>query len=430
MAHLILKEIEQENFSIDSTIETLIYKATDGKVGQDSFDPLFLEQFCMQTIEDLKKISGKSKLSIEKLEVECDKEKAECKEKVAKLEGNYKESYDNLMKLDKRISSVSATMSEMGAQLENLNKPRHNLSEAQKIAKYYDKFMEGIDNSGVFSDDSKLEQAAEIIYKLHLLANDLKDQRFIQANALINSKYKDIEFKLIQSFHQSFFRADKKSMKKYIRILYNFKEYQTCISEFIKNSQLPMQYTKDIFADIIPLCKSTNEIITEIFNSNERVMEQFVRDLFLGRVQHHVNSNIKQYEDNDSDKYLETIYLSYNKTQRIFNDISDLMKLSKESNFFIKLMTDLYGQHLENYVQLEKNNLQQKFKAHLERFYNSIGHTRKQGTGIRNILNYRPAQSEIIDEKFLSHDDFFRITTLCIDDAKKSIKRITLVNDK
>ena len=93
------------------------------------------------------------------------------------LEKLYKESHDHLTSLDKRISYVSTTMSEMGNQLENLNRPRINLYESHKTAKYFDKFQDGIDNSGVFADDSKLDQAAEIIYKLHMLSNDLKDEK-------------------------------------------------------------------------------------------------------------------------------------------------------------------------------------------------------------------------------------------------------------
>ena len=68
-------------------------------------------------------------------------------------------------------------MSEMGTQLDNLNKPRLNLYESHKIAKYFDKFMDGIEDSGVFADDSKLDQAAVVIYKLHLLYIDLNDDK-------------------------------------------------------------------------------------------------------------------------------------------------------------------------------------------------------------------------------------------------------------
>lgn len=112
------------------------------------------------------------------METDCQKEKNTCKDKISKLEQLYKDSYDHLSALDNRISNVSSTMSDMGAQLENLNRPRLNLYESQKTSKYFDKFMDGIESSGVFADDSKLEQAAEVIYKLHLISNDLNDERF------------------------------------------------------------------------------------------------------------------------------------------------------------------------------------------------------------------------------------------------------------
>ena len=123
----------------------------------------------------MKTISEKSKQKIENLENECQREKVACKEKIEQLETQYKNSYSRLAELDKRISGVSSQMAEMGTQLDNLNKPRLNLFESHKIAKYFDKFMEGIENSGVFADDSKLDQAAEVIYKLHLLSIDLGD---------------------------------------------------------------------------------------------------------------------------------------------------------------------------------------------------------------------------------------------------------------
>ena len=62
--------------------------------------------------------------------------------------------------------------------------------------------------------------------------------RFERANHLISLKYDEIEKKLIQKFHSSFYANEKKLMKKYINILSNFKGYQDCINEFIKNSQL------------------------------------------------------------------------------------------------------------------------------------------------------------------------------------------------
>ena len=196
MAHLIQKEFDsvnyikwyffkfsylniskQDSFVVEHVIETLSYKATDGRVGQQNFDPLVLEEIFIRTIEDLKRINENTKKKIDNLETESLKEKQNCKDKLIGLESAYNDSFDKICKLDKRISELSSNMSEMGSQLENLNRPRHNLSESYKIAKYFDKFMDGIDNSGVFADDSKLEQAADIIYKLHVISTDLTDQK-------------------------------------------------------------------------------------------------------------------------------------------------------------------------------------------------------------------------------------------------------------
>jgi hypothetical protein len=167
----------KNSFSIDNLIENLTYKSTDGRVGQSNFDPLILEEIFKKTIEDLRKINEKSKQKIDQLNLECQKEKNLCRDKFQNLELLYNDSYEHLVELDKRISNVSSSMSDMSSQLESLNKPRLNLYESHKTAKYFDKFMDGIENSGVFADDSKLEQAAEVIYKLHLLSNDLIDER-------------------------------------------------------------------------------------------------------------------------------------------------------------------------------------------------------------------------------------------------------------
>ncbi len=42
---------------------------------------------------------------------------------------------------------------------------------------------------------------------------------------------------------------------------------------------------RDVFNEILPLCTRMNDIINDVFTNNERIMEQFIRDLFLGKVQ-------------------------------------------------------------------------------------------------------------------------------------------------
>jgi len=76
------------------------------------------------------------------------------------------------------------------------------------------------------------------------------------------------------------------------------------------------------------------------------------------------------------------------------------MKISVESSFFSKLLNEVYQVHLKDYSlynsfksfdrfeinliwliwkmkRLEKMNLQNKFKFQMDRFYESIGHTKR-----------------------------------------------------
>ena len=118
-----------------------------------------------------------------------------------------------------------------------------------------------------------------------MLSVDLGDERFENAQFLIEKKYSEMELKIQVKFHQAFFNNDQKAMKKYLSILSNFKGYQNCINEFIKNCQLSLKNSTNLLSELVPLCRKTNDIINEVFLHNEKIMEQFVKDLFLGKVQ-------------------------------------------------------------------------------------------------------------------------------------------------
>ena len=135
-----------------------------------------------------------------------------------------------------------------------------------------------------------------------------------------------------------------------------------------------------------------------------------------------MNANIEKYRETDLERYLDTIYRYYNLNKKIFKELSDMMKLSCESSFFAKLMNEVYQSHLKDYVSLEKINLTNKFKNQLDRFYDSIGHIKTNTQSLISNFLSKPT-GEVIDERFLSHD----VTTLSIDDAKKSLTRVLLV---
>lgn len=67
------------------------------------------------------------------------------------------------------------------------------------------------------------------------------------------------------------------------KLLHHFYFLEFCVSICLIHKNLVN--SKDIFSDIMPLSIKINEIINDVFLNNERIMEQFIKDLFLGKVQ-------------------------------------------------------------------------------------------------------------------------------------------------
>ena len=79
---------------------------------------------------------------------------------------------------------------------------------------------------------------------------------------------------------------------------------------------------------------------------------------------------------------------------------------------------------LKDFVNLERTSLQTKFKLQLDRFYESIGHVKKNlQTGFVSNFLSKSSNESTVDDRFISND----VATLFIDDAKKSLTRLSLL---
>ena len=73
------------------------------------------------------------------------------------------------------MNSVATKVVHLGDQLESVNLPRERANEAAKLMKHLADFLQpgSILLSDLFRDKDKLFEAAEIIQKLHMIAQDL-----------------------------------------------------------------------------------------------------------------------------------------------------------------------------------------------------------------------------------------------------------------
>lgn len=68
-------------------------------------------------------------------------------------------------------------MLHLGDQLENVNMPRSRAVEAQKLMNHFAEFLgPGPPVSDVFNDPKKINEAADIIQKLHLISQELPEK--------------------------------------------------------------------------------------------------------------------------------------------------------------------------------------------------------------------------------------------------------------
>lgn len=418
MSHF-LPELEQESFSPQDFVERLAWRSLGGNMDPETFDPMVLQEAFKQGIRDLQVLFEMTQKKCERLEMICREEEARHCQKVAELQDKNKASYATYKELDSQIGYVAMKVVHLGDLLESVNTPRSRAVEARKLMKHFAEFLrpeQGLSSTGVFNDPTKLHEAADIIQKLHLIAQELPFGKFEQARTRIARKYHEIEKALIAEFVRAHHEGDKETMKEVAAVLAHFRGYANCIDTFIDESQMGAFMKKDMFADIVPLCERSEQVIEEVFMNPEYVMCKFVSSIYNGKLQEYIQSNLS--DRNDSGKYLRTLYELYSKTMQLSSDLSKF-KMGSDPSFLKKLTRQIFSKHLDPYLSIETHYLKEKCCSVLNRFYDSKNHHKRQFQfggihdlrrdlqarfGGRSNINIAPTVENFGGETFLSEE--------------------------
>uniref|UniRef100_A0A8B9LTT9 Exocyst complex component 5 n=1 Tax=Astyanax mexicanus TaxID=7994 RepID=A0A8B9LTT9_ASTMX len=227
-----------EPFDADEYIERLAWRTPGGgsKGGAEGFDPKKLLEEFENHIEELKQLDERIQRKVEKLEQQCHREAKEFAHKVQELQRSNQVAFQHFQELDDHISYVATKVCHLGDQLEGVNTPRQRAVEAQRLMTYFNEFLDGELRSDVFNNPEKIKEAADIIQKLHLIAQELPFDRFADVKAKIASKYHDLERQLIQEFTAAQRRGEIGRMREVAAVLLHFKGYAHCIDVYIKQT--------------------------------------------------------------------------------------------------------------------------------------------------------------------------------------------------
>lgn len=363
-------------------IERLTWR-THNEVGSDQFDSEFLHDTFSQTIKDLKVLQERQQRKCERFEEILREEQGIYAKNIEKLQDRHQTSVEWFHQLDEKINSVAGKVIHLGEQLENVNTPRSRTVEAQRLLNHMTEFLlSGPLVNDLFSDKQRLYEAADIIQKLYTIAQDLPNDKFLEAKRKIETKYDEIERCLIEDFAAAQKQENIEKMKTIADILSQFKGYSQCVDAYIEQSQMTTYHEKSLFAQILPMCRHHYVIIKRVFRSPDQVMSKFILNIYQLKLNQYAQTKLD--DKRDDDKYLRTLFDLYSQTRKISADLSEFT-IGMDDTLLAKLTTHIFAKHLVNYIEVETRSLNTKCSLELKRFYEGKRHQKRQAERFQDL---------------------------------------------
>ncbi|KAJ6652741.1 hypothetical protein lerEdw1_010932 [Lerista edwardsae] len=403
-------------------IERLAWRTPGGgsRGGVEAFDPKRLQEEFVNHINELKLLDERIQRRVEKLEQQVQREAKEFAKKVQELQKSNQVAFQHFQELDEHVSYVATKVCHLGDLLEGVNTPRQRLVEAHKLMKYFNEFLDGELKSDIFTNPEKIEEAADIIQKLHLIAQELPFDRFSEVKSKIASKYHDLECQLIQEFTSAQRRGQISRMREVAAVLLHFK------GAYLRD---------DIFEDTAFLCQSVNKQVGDIFSSPETVMAKLIQNIFEIRLQSYVRDQLEEHKKSDAEKYLQSLYELYTRTTNLSSKLMEFNLGTDKQTFLSKLIKSIFASYLENYIEVEIGYLRSRSSMILQRYYDSKNHQKRAiGSGGIQDLKERIRQrtnlplGPSIDthgETFLSQD----VVVNLLQETKQAFERCHRLSD-
>uniref|UniRef100_A0A8C6VSU4 Exocyst complex component 5 n=1 Tax=Naja naja TaxID=35670 RepID=A0A8C6VSU4_NAJNA len=415
-------ELFEEPFAADEYIERLAWRTPGGgsRGGMEAFDPKRLQEEFVNHINELKLLDERIQRRVEKLEQQVQREAKEFAKKVQELQKSNQVAFQHFQELDEHVSYVATKVCHLGDLLEGVNTPRQRLVEAHKLMKYFNEFLDGELKSDVFTNPEKIEEAADIIQKLHLIAQELPFERFSDVKSKIASKYHDLECQLIQEFTNAQRRGQIYRMREVTAVLLHFK------GAYLRN---------DIFEDTAILCQNVNKQVGDIFSSPETVMAKLIQNIFEIRLQGYIKDQLEEHKKSDAEQYLQSLYDLYTRTTNLSSKLMEFNLGTDKQTFLSKLIKSIFVSYLENYIEVEIGYLRSRSSMILQRYYDSKNHQKRAigGGGIQDLKERIRQRTNLplgpsIDthgETFLSQD----VVVNLLQETKQAFERCHRLSD-
>ncbi|GMH05720.1 hypothetical protein Nepgr_007560 [Nepenthes gracilis] len=408
-----------------------------GKSAQGLSMPLFPE---VDALSELFKVSCKELMELQtqidarlnNVKKEVSVQDSKHRKTLAELEKGVDGLFDSFARLDSRISSVGQTAAKIGDHLQSADAQRETATQTIDLIKYLMEFNSSpgdlMELSPLFSDDSRVSEAASIAQKLRSFAeedvgrqglgvasttgNATASRGLEVAVANLQDYCNELENRLLARFDAASQRRELSTMAECGKILSKFNRGSSAMQHYVatrpmfidvevmnadtrlvlgdQGSQVsPSNVARglsSLYKEIIDTVRKESATIMAVFPSpNEvmailvqRVLEQRVTALLDKLLQKPSLLNPPPMEEGGLLLYLRMLAVAYEKTQELARDLRTLGcgDLDVEG-----LTESLFSAHKEDYPEHEQASLGQLYKAKMEELRAEGQLSESSGTG-------------------------------------------------
>ncbi|XP_061962039.1 exocyst complex component SEC10b-like [Populus nigra] len=392
------------------------------KLAQGLSSPLFPEvdgllslfrDSCTELIDLRKQIDGR----LYNLKKEVSVQDSKHRKTLAELEQGVDGLFDSFARLDSRISSVGQTAAKIGDHLQSADAQRETASQTIELIKYLMEFNGSpgdlMELSPLFSDDSRVAEAASIAQKLRSFAEeDLGRQGLsvpsVMGNATasrglevavanLQDYCNELENRLLARFDAASQKRELSTMAECAKILSQFNRGTSAMQHYVATRPMfidvevmnadtrlvlgdqgshasPSNVARglsSLFKEITDTVRKEAATIMAVFPSPNDVMSILVQRVLEQRVTALLDKllvkpslvNLPPMEEGGLLLYLRMLAVAYEKTQELARDLRAMGcgDLDVEG-----LTESLFSSHKDEYPEHEQASLRQLYQAKME----------------------------------------------------------------
>lgn len=387
---------------------------SNGRSAQGQTSPLFPEvdsllsmfkNSCSQLVELRKQIDGR----LYNLKKDVASQDSKHRQTLGELEKGVDGLFDSFTRLDNRISSVGQTAAKIGDHLQSADSQRETASQTMELIKYLMEFNSSpgdlMELSPLFSDDSRVAEAASIAQKLRSFAEEDIGRQGVNATASrglevavgnLQEYCNELENRLLSRFDNASQKRELAVMAECAKILSQFNRGTSAMQHYVglrpmfdvevmnadsrlvlgDQDSLPSpsnvaRALSSLYKEITDTVRRESATIMAVFPSPNDVMSILVQRVMEDRVPKLLEKllvkpslvNPPPMAEGGLLLYLRMLAVGYDKTQELAKDLRSVGC----GDLDIEGLTEsLFLDHKDMYIEYEQASLRQLYKAKME----------------------------------------------------------------